>query len=89
MSVCNILSIDAWAEPENSWNWNNWHKVGEIVLEDIPKTNRAIIMYMRKKGYLSDKSKGRVTVEDDGYSLVIIHKSTGRPLFAIEYGPHV
>ena len=24
----NVLSIDAWADGEDGWHWNNWHKVG-------------------------------------------------------------
>ena len=33
-------------------------------------------------------SKGRVALEDDGYNVVIVNKSTREPLFAIEYGAH-
>ena len=78
-----ILSIDAWRN-EYGWTWNAWYKVGEM--DVIPETNRKILRAMRDTGHLSDYSKGRVTVEDDGYNLVILDKRTREPLFAIEYG---
>ena len=79
-----ILSIDAWRNECGGWDWNAWYKVGEI--DAIPDTNRKILSALREAGYLSDYSKGRVAVEDDGYNLVIMDKGTREPLFAIEYG---
>jgi hypothetical protein len=79
-----VLSIDAWADGEGGWTWNNWFKVGTV--EAIPDTNRKILRMMRSEGYLSEASKGKVTVDDDGYNVVICEKSTGMPVFAIEYG---
>ena len=78
-----ILSIDAWRY-DGGWTWNNWFNVGSI--EKIPEGNRRILKMMRDKGYLSEGSKGRVTVDDDGYNVVILDKGTREPLFAIEYG---
>ena len=82
----NILSIDAWRQPDG-WQWNNWHKVGTFSepaeLLDNP---RRLLRYMRKQGYLSAKSAGRVAIEDDQYNVVIVAKGTREPLFAIEYG---
>ena len=85
----NILSIDAWRDG-HGWTWNNWLHCGDIdkaTFESL-KTNRAILRYLSNDaGALSDASKGRVCVEDDGYNVVICDKSTGEPLIAIEYGP--
>jgi hypothetical protein len=83
-----ILSIDAWKTPDG-WTWNNWHKVGEIDKEKFESlvTTRQILAWMREEGYLSDHSKGRVSINDDQYNLVIVGKNTLEPLFAIEYGP--
>lgn len=83
-----ILSIDAWAGCEPGlWEWNNWYHVGDI--NNIPETNRGILKHMRDEGFLSEYSKGKVTVEDDGYNLVIIERSNQKPLFAIEYGREI
>ena len=84
-----ILSIDAWAESEGGWAWNNWFNVGSIEKEEFEslKTNRKIIRWFRDNDFLSEKSKGKVSVDDDQYNIVITEKSNGRPLYAIEYGP--
>lgn len=52
-----ILSIDAWRNGPG-WDWNNWFKVGKIDLATVVtlKTNRKILRYMRKEGYLSADS---------------------------------
>jgi hypothetical protein len=34
----------------------------------------------------SEAAKGKVEVFDDGYNMVINWRSTGEPLYAIEYG---
>lgn len=84
-----ILSIDAWRDG-SGWTWNNWFHRGNIdkATFEVLKTNRAILRYLRDDaGALSDASKGRVYVEDDGHNIVIYDKSTGEPLIAIEYGP--
>lgn len=81
-----ILSIDAWRH-DGSWSWNNWfqHYTEIEIPDDI--TNRQLLHMARDEwGILSDESKGRVTVEDDGYNLVILDRKTLEPLYAIEYG---
>jgi len=83
-----ILSIDAWAESEGGWTWNNWFTVGNITKEEFEKldTNRKLIKFFRKE-FLTGKSKGRVSVYDDQYNICLCDRSNGRPLYAIEYGP--
>lgn len=68
-----ILSIDAWAGPEKqSWEWNNWHCVGNFPESLINESNRKILKYFRDElGMLNENSAGRVSIEDDGYNLVI------------------
>ena len=92
--MMNVLSIDAWRY-DDGWTWNNWFKVGTVEPKDFraltrsrAKTNRRMIRFFREHGYLSEGSKGRVAIEDDGYNVVVIDKGTREPLFAIEYGPH-
>ena len=80
-----VLSIDAWRD-ESSWQWNNWYTVGEFPTEYINKSNRFILKWMRDNDFLAESSKGKVTIEDDGYNITIIDRKNYRPLFAIEYG---
>ena len=79
-----ILSIDAWRNDEG-WTWNNWFHVGDYHYS-LDTGNRQILKMLRYDGYLSDYSKGRVSIEDDQYNIVIMDKNTRKPLFAIEYG---
>ena len=84
-----ILSIDAWRQPEGGWNWNNWHRVDEITKEDFEKlkTNRQILRDARERGLIGKQSAGKVSVEDDQYNIVICARGTGEPLYAYVYGP--
>jgi hypothetical protein len=83
-----ILSIDAWADGYRGWSWNNWFHVGDIETEQFEtlKTNRKVLAWFRANGFLTDASKGNVSVEDDGYNLVVVDRQNRMPLFAIEYG---
>lgn len=83
-----VLSINAGLE-KGTWEWNNWYKVGEISKEEFEKlnTNRKLINWFREKTFISEYSKGKVAIDDDGYHIVVIHKNTLEPLYAIEYGP--
>ena len=85
----NVLSIDAWKE-DGGWTWNDWRKVASIPLEALHWKPRKIIGYLRNDlGLLSDASKGKVSVFDDQFNLIVVEKATNRPLYAIEYGQHV
>ena len=89
MKTMKILSVDAWAGDEpGSWDWNQWFHVGDISTKDFDKmkSNREYIKYFRDEGYITDYSKGKVGIDDDGYNIVLIEKGTRRPLYAIEYG---
>lgn len=87
-----ILSIDAWRDGDG-WTWNNWFKRGTLTVREFHKLGahtrqqiRATLAYLREHGYLSDASKGTVTLEDDGYNLTVMDRRTQEPLIAIEYG---
>lgn len=85
--MINILSIDAWADGDDGWTWNAWHKVGTCPLSLCDQSGLAIILYMVREAYLLPDAAHTVAVEDDQYNMVIIDKETGEPLFALEYGP--
>ena len=88
MEKIKILKIDA-CRNDGYWEWNNWYYYSAaITVEEFQglKSNRATLKLLRDFGLLSDFSKGKVSVEDDGYNVVVQQKSTGRPILAIEYG---
>lgn len=85
----NVLSIDAWADGEGGWTWNQWHKVGSCSLATCDLEPAAIIQFMIDEGYLQAGAADRCEVDDDQYNMVIIDADTREPLFALEYGPAV
>jgi len=87
---CRILSIDAWGNNRDGYEWNNWYKVGEISLAELEKlkTNRQLFRWLRDNNILSEFSAGKVSTDDDQYNIVILDRSNNQPLFAIEYGCH-
>lgn len=83
----NLLSIDAWRECEGGWTWNQWYSLEtDIYLAESQLTPRKIFSALRKWGYLTSESKGRVSIDDDGHNIVIQDKDTFEPLLALCYG---
>jgi hypothetical protein len=90
---CRLLSIDAWRDPEGGWYWNDMHTIEEGIFiaedSDLLDSSRKLLTYFRDNlCVLSDKSKGRVFVDFDnhmmdGVLIVVHHKGTGEPLFAL------
>ena len=90
---CKLLSIDAWRDPEGGWDWNDMHTIEEGICiaedSDLLSSSRKLLKYFRDNlCVLSDKSKGRVFVDFgndvmDGVLVVVHHKGTGAPLFAL------
>jgi len=78
-----VLSIDAWGNQEDGYDWNDWHKVGYIDIS-LKDTHQEIIQKMYVNGFISNTTGGEV--EDDGHNWVIVDKSTRAPVLAIEYG---
>ena len=78
-----LLSIDAWRYDEG-WQWNNWFSLEEDIYIPPEAATPRRIFRMLRNDYLSNYSKGRVRLEDDGYNLVIEDRGTGEPIFALE-----
>ena len=87
---CTPLSIEAWRECEGGWRWNAWYRMGEdLVIDNGRDTKpRRLLALLRDLGYLSDDSKGQLTVEDDGYNLMVKLRGTDEPVLALDYGSH-
>jgi hypothetical protein len=81
-----VLSIDAWGNLEDGYEWNQWFNVGTIDL-DLDAEDRQIIQAMVNAGYLTQQGLDVCDVEDDDYNLVIVDRETREPVYAIEYWP--
>jgi hypothetical protein len=81
-----VLSIDAWGNQDDGYDWNQWFNVGTIDI-DLDDENRDIIRAMVDAGYLTKAGLDVCDVDDDGYNIVILDKETREPVFAIEYLP--
>ena len=84
-----IVNIEAWKISDGLWDWNDAWKVGEAIISDDKITPRRVFRLLREDGFLSQASKGRVTMEDDGYAITIMSKNTREPLFALIYEDEV
>jgi len=84
-----VLSIDAWGNKKEGYEWNNWFTVGEISKEDFEnlKTDKDIAIWFCENGFTVNSDMRQIIIEDDQYNIIIVEKKTGQPLFAIEYGP--
>lgn len=85
-----VLSIDAWRQPDG-WTWNNWHRIGKVDGATVdswgyPVKARRVLAWARREGYLTSRSIGRCAIDDDGYNVIIVDRSTGEPLLAVEIG---
>lgn len=84
-SKFDIVSIDAWRD-EYSWFWNNKFSVEkDVCFLDSELTPRKILKAFRKWGFLTEHSKGKLSIEKDEYCITIINKNTFEPLFAMIY----
>ncbi len=82
-----ILSIDAWGNSDDDWEWNAWYKVGVINKEDFEHlhSDEDFITWFIDAGYVSNFTD-KMCIIDDQYNIVLCSKETLEPLFAIEYG---
>ena len=79
-----LRAIDAWGDPEGHWVWNNSYVLADdLVFHETELTPRKILKALRNWGYLSQGSKGRVRVVDEGELIEIQEKSTGEPILAL------
>lgn len=79
-----LRSIDAWRDTEGVWMWNESYRLEDgIVFEESELTTRKILKALRAWKYLSQKSKGMVTVCYDGDIYEIQDKNTHEPLLAL------
>ena len=89
MKTYQVLSIDAWGNRRDGFEWNEWFKVGTV-------TENTLDLYFqgKKKEFLNAlKDQGIVNVsdlritglDDDQSNIVLTDRKTQRPIIAIEY----
>ena len=86
MKTYPVLSIDAWGNENDGYEWNAWSRAGEISI-DINSDPESILNSMADAGFIRNPHLG--DIEDDEFNLVIVNKLTREPLFAIEYGSQI
>lgn len=83
-----LVSIDAWRECEGGWIWNQSYLVESgIYLESSRLTPRKIFAFLRRAGFLTPESKGRVRLEEiPAFEPIfeIQDRVTGEPLLALQ-----
>jgi len=81
-----LASVDAWNDGDG-WYWNNQYMLNDdLSFTEKDLTTRKILSSLRKMNYLSDASKGRVTIEDISdvdYCFEIQDRKTREPLFCL------
>lgn len=75
-----ILSIDAWGNAYDGYDWNDCHKIGEC--ESLPTSDADLFTLMSEKGFIDYEND--YYIEDDGYNIVFCLKENLRPVYAIE-----
>ena len=86
-----LLNVDAWHDGEG-WTWNNWHTIedGIYLHETVMQSARKLLKFCRENlRILSNESKGKLSIEDDGYNVVVLVRGTNEPLFAFCYGEYL
>jgi hypothetical protein len=78
-----ILSVEAWADQEDSWTWNNWWVVGETE-QPCETEEDAWAAFEEHFGKPLDHEKYEIIDDQYNYTLCIISEGH-RPIFAVEY----
>ena len=81
-----LVYIDGWRDYDGGWTWNQWYTVEDGVYLGNDITARRLLKFMRQSGWLTEKSKGRVSIDwhNEMFEpfIEILDKNTGEPLFA-------
>ena len=86
MKTYKVLSIDAWGNEDDGYEWNQWFNAGTIDLVSIDDDD-LVLNEMHHQGFI--RGTEGYDIEDDQYNLVIVDKATREPLFAVEYRQYI
>lgn len=73
-----IRQIDAWADAECGWTWNESWSYGEMETSGDPR--RALTRYLKKRGITFKRNRTRINYDGSVYE--IQDRKTKEPLFA-------
>lgn len=84
-----VLSIDAWGNKKDGYDWNQCYTVGTIdkATFETLKTDKQVAQWFCANGFTTTSDMRSIAIDDDQCNVVICEKKSGQPLFAIEYGP--
>lgn len=83
MNKFKLVQIDA-VKYDDCWEWNNSYTLeSDIYISDSELTTRKILKMLRDWNYLTEESKGKLTVDIDDYAITIQLRGTYEPIFAL------
>lgn len=83
-----VLSIDAWRNSTNGWDWNQWFYTGSTVALTGDETARQLLALLRNQGIITPGSAGKVALDTydmgDSFQVEVLARGTCEPLLALE-----
>lgn len=77
-----VRQVEAWADDECGWNYNNVWNIGEMVTK-AKNEKAALTAFLRRNGIAFKKNRTRIEFDGDNYT--IVDRKTGEPLFDAVY----
>lgn len=77
-----VRQVEAWADPDGGWTYNNVFVIGEVKTK-AKNEKKAITAFLRRNGIVFRKNRTRIWFDGDNYE--IVDRKTGEPLFDAVY----
>ena len=78
-----LLDIDAWAEDEGGWTWNDVHVLSKFECNADANMKRMLLKKLREaRG--NTLPRGMYYVHDEDWCLEVRQRKNHRPVFAIQ-----
>lgn len=80
-----VRQVDAWADPDGGWTYNDVWNIGTLSTKaSVGKGEKhALTAFLRKRGYIFKRGCIRICFDGDNYE--IQNRKTGEPLFDAVY----
>lgn len=75
--------FDVWGNANDGWDVNDCSVVEENIWLDNSVTNKEILKYLEKIGYLNTSDMRKLVVEDMGDIIEINQKKGNKPLYSL------
>ena len=80
-----VLSIDAWWNKKEGYEWNQWYKIGTVPESTLDLRGKALLDTLLELGIINVSDLRITEIEIDDLNIVLLDKKTQRPLIAIEH----